>query len=244
MKLRKVVDTLVVDEVDAVLAQDGGVELVERLYRRQRDEIPAQLVALSATMDTRTRRQVNRWVRDESNVLRVCSSAMEHALPENLSYFLYCDPTRRGAALLANVLLYSQYVKEGGFRPLVCVPTSEHKAELRQTMQEIVRPKLQSTSCVPKDDSCGFLQTSPIEISSKILVSDFEETRGLNYEGISDVIIYGGVPSPAQFVHLAGCAARNGGKGEVSLIFSPYDSRSVQRLCSVYDIPYKLSVCR
>uniref|UniRef100_A0A0A9YNE7 ATP-dependent RNA helicase DBP8 n=1 Tax=Lygus hesperus TaxID=30085 RepID=A0A0A9YNE7_LYGHE len=66
-KLRRKVDCLVLDEADLILQSTNlhgtrcrtGAELVDRLFRTHVDEIPAQMVAISATMDGRTARTLN-----------------------------------------------------------------------------------------------------------------------------------------------------------------------------------------
>ena len=40
-KMRRMVDTIIVDEADLVFREPGGIKLVERLFRRRREEVAA-----------------------------------------------------------------------------------------------------------------------------------------------------------------------------------------------------------
>ena len=101
-KLRRKVDTIVVDEADAVLAmningvfskntavkKDGWTtwDLIDRIYRRQRDEPPAQLICCSATVDGRVAKQLATWTTND-NVARIVSNFTDHAIPPSLEFY-------------------------------------------------------------------------------------------------------------------------------------------------------------
>ena len=279
LKLRQLVDTLIIDEVDFVLQQGIGSELVERLYRREREELPAQLITLSATTNTYTQRKFNFWTQNEHNVLRLCSSTMVDALQEGLSFFLYCDTAEKLGEILARVITYSEYVKDEKFRPLLAMSESR-KQRLLAKHPEIKACTYSYKLLMPGKkkfltglfhgnySSVNSLSTHPtlttyspklshaldlnhenqfqlpsIVLENRYPIINFDEGRGLNLGAISDVIIYGDVPTPAEFVHLAGRTAREGNVGEVSLLFTPFQAESVRHLCAVYDIPFKLSIC-
>ncbi|CAD2219324.1 DEAD-boc ATP-dependent (RNA) helicase [Angomonas deanei] len=96
--LRKKIDCLVLDEADLLLAETdnnhnkvSGVALVEKLFRREREEIPAQLVGVSASMDNHTARLLNTFVRNDS-VARLTTSFVEQALPTSLNFFFFSIP--------------------------------------------------------------------------------------------------------------------------------------------------------
>ena len=109
--LRRMVDTLVVDEADLVFVQKNGIELVDRLYRRMREEVPAQLILASASMDAHTVKKFNKWTENDNNVLRLSTSHMEHALPENLTFFLYCNPSQSPLHAVRRLIQHGKQTK-------------------------------------------------------------------------------------------------------------------------------------
>ena len=101
--LRSQVDTIIIDEVDLVLTlptawrsgQRGmtGADLITALFRCHSHEVPAQLVALSATIDGDTAHKLNDWMKND-DVERISTSVVEHHIPAAIQfYFMSYDPT-------------------------------------------------------------------------------------------------------------------------------------------------------
>lgn len=65
-----------------------GAALVDRLFRNQPDEVPAQLVASSATIDSQTARLLNTWTRNDKAV-RLTSSFSEHSIPTQIQFYFF-----------------------------------------------------------------------------------------------------------------------------------------------------------
>jgi hypothetical protein len=55
------------------------------LYRNSPTELPAQIVATSATVDSATLAKLNAWMRDD-DCARLTTSVVEHALPQGLRF--------------------------------------------------------------------------------------------------------------------------------------------------------------
>lgn len=99
-KLRRKVDCVVLDEADLVLTtpvQYGrqaitGTNLVDRLFRSRQDEVPAQLVAASATVDGVTAQTLNTWTRNDKAV-RLTTSFVEHTIPPTLNFYFFAAQT-------------------------------------------------------------------------------------------------------------------------------------------------------
>eukprot|EP00759_Apiculatamorpha_spiralis_P048438 PhF_6_TR43638/c0_g1_i1/m.67058 len=229
MKLRRVLDTIIVDEADLILEHEKGCSLIDRLYRTRREEVPAQLIFLSASINASTVRRFNRWTADESKVLRVSSSHLENALPDTLTFYLFCEQQHTLPVILQQVIAQGMKEKGTNYRPLVF---GRDKKLIHQSLTEI---GFGSTS---KDLTTRSNAALP---SGTIGISDFVSARGLHIPGTTDVIITGGVPNPAEFVHVSGRTGRMGVDGDVTLLFTPQESRQVQHLCDVHDIPFRLS---
>ena len=254
-KLRKLVDTLIVDDADAVIAQQGGQELIARLYRRMRDELPSQLIFLSATMDVDTQRQFNALTHSEENVFRLCDSHFEYALPENASFYLYCDKKLRQEQVLLRLLQNIQWMKGGEFRPLLVAEDATQSAVLHKAL-EVNGLAIESDSAEVRLLGENVSQNAIADVSEiiraecanglvlstdAVRITDQHSLRGVDYPNISDVVLFGEVPTSQRFVNAAGRTARFGASGDVNMIFSPYQSKAMQQLCEVHDMPFKVS---
>lgn len=70
-----------------------GAALVDRLFRHHPDEVPAQLVAASATIDSQTARLLNTWTRNDKAV-RLTSSFSEHSIPTQIQFYFFSSTPR------------------------------------------------------------------------------------------------------------------------------------------------------
>ncbi|KPA76908.1 putative DEAD-boc ATP-dependent (RNA) helicase [Leptomonas pyrrhocoris] len=95
-KLRRKVDCVVLDEADMILHATvlygrqrlSGANLVDRLFRNRREEVPAQLVAASATVDGVTAQTLNTWTRNDHTV-RLTTSFAEHTIPPTIQFYFF-----------------------------------------------------------------------------------------------------------------------------------------------------------
>lgn len=95
-KLRRKVDCIILDEADLILTAEvmhgrtkiTGADLVDRLYRSRHEEVPAQMVATSATIDGATAQRLNSWMRNDKAV-RLTTSFSEHTIPETISFYFF-----------------------------------------------------------------------------------------------------------------------------------------------------------
>lgn len=95
-KLRRRVDCVILDEADVVLTQPviinkkrmTGADLVERIYRHHVDEVPAQLIAISATIDGPTAQRLNGWMKNDKAV-RITTSFVEHSIPHTINFYFF-----------------------------------------------------------------------------------------------------------------------------------------------------------
>ena len=230
-KMRRMVDTIIVDEADLVFREPGGIKLVERLFRRRREEVPAQLVVTSASVDAVSVKRFNQWTDNDNSVLRLTTSHMQHALPDTLAFYLFCAATQPPLHALARLVMHGRATKGDAFRALVFGPDARPLLDgLRQLgIAEASHQLVTTASKTPAPMSVG--------------VCDFTSARGLHVPEISDVFVVGAVPTPAEFLHVAGRTGRMGASGDVSVVFTPYEARQVHHLCDVYAIPFRLSKC-
>lgn len=95
-KLRRKVDCVVLDEADMIIHASvlygrqriSGANLVDRLFRNRREEVPAQLVAASATVDGVTAQTLNTWTRNDRTV-RLTTSFVEHTIPPTIQFYFF-----------------------------------------------------------------------------------------------------------------------------------------------------------
>lgn len=96
--LRKRVDCIILDEADLLLnapiklgrRQATGADLIDRLYRQHTEEVPAQMVATSATIDGATAQRLNTWMRNDKAV-RITTSFVEYSIPETLTFYFFAS---------------------------------------------------------------------------------------------------------------------------------------------------------
>ena len=259
MKLRKLVDTLIVDDADAVLAQPGGRDLVGRLYRRMRDEIPAQLVFLSATIDTAAQSHFNFLTKNENDVCRLSDSHFQYALPEHASFYLYCDEKAAEAQVALRLMHNLKWMKGEAFQPLLVLPTAEHSRVFEKALEvngiEVENDSMETEAiALDAGGAAGALSLPEVSAAvqdasrsgidlaaADVRLTDLQSLRGVSYSNVSDVVLFGGVPTSQQLVHAAGRAARFGSAGDVNVIFRPESARAVRELCCAHDLLFKLS---
>ena len=104
-RLRKQVDTIILDEGDLVLSakimsngrESTGEDLINRLYRSNAGEVPAQIVVASATVDGPTAQKVNAWMRNDT-AMRLTTSFAEHSIPETIQFYFVSGTGRPDTA--------------------------------------------------------------------------------------------------------------------------------------------------
>ncbi|EKG07163.1 ATP-dependent DEAD/H RNA helicase, putative [Trypanosoma cruzi] len=97
-KLRRKVDCVILDEADIILSAElrfgrqkiSGEALVDRLFRSRPEEVPAQLVAASATINGRTAQALNTWMRNDK-AIRLTTSFVEHTIPQTISFYFFAE---------------------------------------------------------------------------------------------------------------------------------------------------------
>jgi superfamily II DNA/RNA helicase len=290
-KLRRRVDCVILDEADMVLGQEvrwgryttmTGAEVVDRLFRSNVEEVPAQLVAISATIDGVTAQRLNRWMRNDKAV-RLTTSFVEHTIPSTLTfYFLVVrppSPSVSSASEMQRVLLLSlRLILRQHKQPRILLFSDENPLALAQCIQsmdlrsfEPDHPALRAKHGSEPVLVAASLHTTPDEqnpnkiVRAKELVArrreifarddssiaklnggelligvgHYDVSRGLHVSGITHVILFGGGPSAAQFVHCSGRTGRLGSEGDVLCIFPPRASKQYQAVCTSLEIPFQ-----
>ncbi|CCW60451.1 unnamed protein product [Phytomonas sp. EM1] len=114
-KLRRKVDCVVLDEADLILSTPvnygrqrlSGANIVDRIFRSQPDEVPAQLIAASATVDGATAQLLNTWTRNDKAV-RLTTSFVEHSIPPTISFYFFSEtrayPLCKGLELILRLI--------------------------------------------------------------------------------------------------------------------------------------------
>mgnify|MGYP001593462400 FL=1 len=112
--LRATLDLIVIDEADAILRRRvemgrgspaiSCAELVDRLFRSRAEEVPAHMVALSATMDGSTSQRINQWFKATNSAVRLTTSVLDHNVPEHLR-FVWLPTTLTFSILMALELI-------------------------------------------------------------------------------------------------------------------------------------------
>lgn len=145
-KLRRKVDCVVLDEADLILSTKvrvgrqtlTGANLVDRLFRSQRDEVPAQLVAASATIDGVTAQTLNAWARNDKAV-RLTSSFVEHAIPATILFHFFSET--RGRPLPKVLELILRLICKQTAHPRVLLLTEASQvAEVSRLLREEIQP--------------------------------------------------------------------------------------------------------
>lgn len=119
-KLRRRVDCVILDEADVLLSQPvvlnrkrvSGADLVDRIYRQFHEEVPAQMVAISATIDGPTAQRLNGWMRNDKAV-RITTSFVEHSIPHTISFYFFA-----ASPLSASGVLHKNHAAVPGSHPL------------------------------------------------------------------------------------------------------------------------------
>ncbi|ESS70478.1 ATP-dependent DEAD/H RNA helicase [Trypanosoma cruzi Dm28c] len=274
-KLRRKVDCVILDEADIILSAElrfgrqkiSGEALVDRLFRSRPEEVPAQLVAASATINGRTAQALNTWMRNDK-AIRLTTSFVEHTIPQTISFYFFaesmkyslpyclelilrliCKQERRARVLLFTTIeAVEGVVKSLGTMQQRC---RELHGWLQQDPNRIVAAPLQSllnsTSGRSKPIVAGSRDvyvkddSSLAKLNAGMLlvgVGSHELSRGIHVSGITHVILYGDCPSAASFVHCAGRTGRMGAEGHVVVLYPPSSGRTVQQVCHAVELPF------
>lgn len=163
-KLRRCVDCLILDEADLVLAQpirlsrakgtdppSDGVGLVDRLFRTRQEEVPAQMVAASATVDSATARVLNAWTRNDAAV-RLTSSFAEHSVPTSIRFYYFSAnqriPLPQCLSLVLRLLVKESQVEEpASHLRILLLTTDEEVNNTAEFVHEHVETALQELLC-------------------------------------------------------------------------------------------------
>jgi superfamily II DNA/RNA helicase len=147
-KLRRKVDTIILDEADMILQSRvmygrvsiSGADLVDRIYRSTTEEVPAQLVAMSATVDGSTAQLLNGWMRNDRAV-RITTSFVEHTIPHTIVFYFFASSPRfplKECLIQCLRLIFKQHRK-----PRVLVFTSFEVGDVVKEIAEATMPELQ-----------------------------------------------------------------------------------------------------
>ncbi|KEG09293.1 putative ATP-dependent DEAD/H RNA helicase [Trypanosoma grayi] len=273
-KLRRKVDCVILDEADIVLSSEvkfgrhtiSGINLVDRLFRSRREEVPAQLVAASATIDGRTAQALNTWMRNDKAV-RLTTSFVEHTIPQTINFYFFAESQRY--TLSHSLELIVRLICKQERRPRILVFTDPEAVadvagllgELQQRSPEVqqwlrrgagreVAAPLQSLldptgsrrPIVPGQRDVYVKDDSSLgKLNSGALlvgVGSHELSRGIHVSGITHVILYGECPPAAAFVHCSGRTGRMGAEGHVVLLYPPSSGRTVQQVCHAVELPF------
>lgn len=155
-KLRRKVDCVVIDEADVVLATHlmygrqrvEGSYVVDRIFRSNREEVPAQLVAVSATVDGNTARILNTWTRNDRAV-RLTTSFVEHSIPSTIAFYFFAAAA--AYPLLRLLTLTLRVIHRQCARPRVLLFTAEEDVEeLVRQLESDVLPHLKEAQAFVK----------------------------------------------------------------------------------------------
>ncbi|EKF39222.1 ATP-dependent DEAD/H RNA helicase, putative [Trypanosoma cruzi marinkellei] len=274
-KLRRKVDCVILDEADIILSSElrfgrqkiSGDTLVDRLFRSRPEEVPAQLVAASATIDGRTAQALNTWMRNDK-AIRLTTSFVEHTIPQTISFYFFAESTKYSLPYCLELILRLICKQERRARVLLftTLEAVEGVVKILGTMQQrcrelhgwlqqdsnrIVAAPLQSlldsTSGRSKPIVAGSRDvyvkddSSLAKLNAGMLlvgVGSHELSRGIHVSGITHVILYGDCPPAASFVHCAGRTGRMGAEGHVVVLYPPSSGRTVQQVCHAVELPF------
>lgn len=274
-KLRRKVDCVILDEADTLLSAQvrfgrqtiSGINLVDRLFRSRHEEVPAQLVAASATIDGRTAQALNTWMRNDKAV-RLTTSFVEHTIPETINFYFFAESQKY--SLPCSLELIVRLVCKQEKRPRILLFTTldavEEVSSLLNTLQhrcsEVHGWMQQETGrafaaplqslvdstrgrrqpIVPGQCDVYVKDNSSLERlnTGKLLVGvgSHELSRGIHVSGVTHVILYGQCPTTTAFVHCAGRTGRMGAEGHVVVLYPPSSGRAVQRVCHAVELPF------
>ncbi|EAN79667.1 ATP-dependent DEAD/H RNA helicase, putative [Trypanosoma equiperdum] len=274
-KLRRKVDCVILDEADIVLFGNirfgrqhiSGINLVDRLFRSRREEVPAQIVAASATIDGRTAQALNMWMRNDKAV-RLTTSFVEHTIPQTISFYFYSEsrsyPLPRSLELIlrlickqeANprVLLFTTQEEVGSVTNQLNTLKSTSpevqkwlrwngKREIAAPLETLLDPEKGKPKriCRSKGDVYVKDNSSIEKLNTGLLlvgVSSHSLSRGIHINEVTHVILFGECPPASVFVHCAGRTGRMGKEGHVVLLYPPQSGRTVQQVCEAVEVPF------
>ncbi|KAG8339324.1 DEAD DEAH box helicase Type III restriction enzyme res subunit Helicase conserved C terminal domain [Trypanosoma vivax] len=274
-KLRRKVDCVILDEADVLLFSNvrygrqviDGANLVDRVFRSQREEVPAQLVAASATIDGRTARALNTWMRNDKAV-RLTTSFVEHTIPETISFYFFA--ACRNYTLARSLELVLRLICKQEKSPRVLLFTSsepleevvgllngmgERCPEVREWLQG--KPNREVSSLLESTLDCNTLRRPRIchgkrdvyvkdnnaieklNVGTLLVgVGNHNISRGIHVSGVTHVILFGDCPPAALFVHCAGRTGRMNAEGHVVVLYPPHSGRAVQQVCHAVEVPF------
>ncbi|ORC88605.1 putative ATP-dependent DEAD/H RNA helicase [Trypanosoma theileri] len=274
-KLRRKVDCVILDEADLILSSEvklgrhviSGINLVDRLFRSRPEEVPAQLVAASATIDGRTAQALNTWMRNDKAV-RLTTSFVEHTIPQTISFYFYAESSRYPLPKCLELII--RLICRHEPKPRILVFTTDDAveevsrllntlgttaAEVRRWLQESPDRTVAAPLQLRVDVNGG--RRGPIVAGDRdVCVRDDSSvarlvggrllagvgghalSRGLHVGGITHVVLYGPCPPAAAFVHCAGRTGRMGAAGDVVVLHPPTAARALQAVCSALELPF------
>ncbi|RNF10637.1 putative DEAD-boc ATP-dependent (RNA) helicase [Trypanosoma rangeli] len=274
-KLRRKVDCVILDEADIILASEvqfgrhtiSGSSLVDRLFRSRPEEVPAQLIAASATIDGRTAQALNTWMRNDK-AIRLTTSFVEHTIPQTINFYFFSASPRHPLPRCLELIL--QLICKQEKRPRVLLFTSLEAVEevvnflctlpqrcrellgwLQKDSNRILAAPLQSLGGTT-GGRCGPIVAGLRDVYVKddssleklntgnllVGVGSHELSRGIHVSGVTHVILYGECPPAAAFVHCAGRTGRMGAEGHVVVLYPPSSGRTVQQVCHAAELPF------
>lgn len=142
-KLRRRVDCVILDEADVLLTQPvimnrkrvTGADLVDRIYRQHHEEVPAQLVAISATIDGPTAQRLNGWMKNDKAV-RITTSFVEHSIPHTINFYFFAASQSQLLRRAADALSDAKK-REGSVAPEVIPSPGRYNVE--QCLELVLR---------------------------------------------------------------------------------------------------------
>lgn len=275
-KLRRKVDCLVLDEADLVLSATvpygrhqelDGAGLVDRLFRTRSEEVPAQLVAVSATVDSPTARLLNRWTRNDKAV-RLTTSFSEHSIPHNIQFYFFASSSRYSLESCLRLLLRLIVLEEeGAARVLLLTSRDGMEAAVKAANEAFPMGRERAALLFSKGSGSSFSPPSTstskghrtvrqrgdvyvkddsalsrfVEGELLVGVMDFDGCRGLHVNNVTHVILYGACPASNVFLHCAGRTGRMGKEGKVIVLFPPSSGRQVQQVCEAVEVRFHAS---
>lgn len=111
-------------------------ELIDRLYRSEMTELPAQIVAVSATVDGDSAARLNTWMRNDK-VTRLTTSIEEQSIPDTLSFYFCCENETQNFPMHRLLELFLQHIACQTSKPRLLIFVDENEFELNDMVRYV-----------------------------------------------------------------------------------------------------------
>ncbi|MGC8572293.1 MAG: DEAD/DEAH box helicase [Candidatus Micrarchaeia archaeon] len=208
---------VVLDEADVMLDM-GFIDDIEEIIANMPSE--KQLMLFSATMPREITKIAERYLRDPQNIQRVIIGSEEDISVSTIKHYYTIVPSKlKYSALLA-------YINE--YKPKKAIIFTRTKSEA-DTLYRFLQSNNYNSILLHGGLTQAMRERSlgNFRVNAQFLVATNIAARGLDIEGITDIINFGLPEEPNVYVHRVGRSARMGKEGRAMIIADTSERREI-----------------